>query len=447
MEPSMMDQRPQPNHLPTPEEPLIDSFDGEKLSISKSTCTEPKSFYAPQPTTPSSSGASQSSYSPVSTVSRKRSHDEIESENEITDSHITVTQTGPTHDFVMVDEEVEDGKQSQASATLFGPRLPEPPITPTRVGLIERRFMNNPRQYLLSLRAEADRLKARHAKSMKAIQQAHEKKKKTAEKTQRRQAAVATKITPPSRPKSVQSSPVEKVIHQVAPPHRSTRARQSTPVAINKTPARQSTPPPSNPRRQPVARKKTKITPKTEGSAHKKQKKGPGLVDIRQNAIKSTLNKRWEALGMNTNQGKGQYKLFEDAYIPPIDLDAVPDAGPSKREGAQLKELSKDDPVLSQLHPKEHEVAEWMRASAGEYLCQKRRFFLGLAQWWKFDYTECKPAHVQWFCNQDGNSSSYMHSVYKKWGWLDRSLYPEEILKNLSPLVDSSLKAAYPDAA
>ena len=406
-----VDKQAIPNPLPTPEEPALHSFDGNDGNVkeaSRSNDHEDRMVNAQE--------EEEERYSP---------HDEMEME----DTGATVTPLFQ-QDWDLFSERASEKMPCDTSCETSGP------TGKPRPGSVETVYNVNPKKYLadclseLAMFRQARRLAAEKAA---AKEKAKPKVVKRQKVTRSQVAALPTTVASPL-------SPPQEVAPEFVTPLRPSRVRHSTPAPKQSVPTALTTPPPTVPRR-PTPNRKVADTPKKSASkapVPKKQKpsktKPKSSINDKQDAIKARLNKRYEDQGMNTAGGKGAHWLFEDAYIPPLDLDQVSDPPPHERTEIVQKEVKTDDPCFARLHPKEVVVASWMRASASEYLTQKRRFFLGVVEWYRSGYPEVKRAHAQSFCNQDGNSTTYMHETFNRWGWFDRSAFPDEVLKNLPHL-------------
>jgi hypothetical protein len=70
-------------------------------------------------------------------------------------------------------------------------------------------------------------------------------------------------------------------------------------------------------------------------------------------------------------------------------------------------------------------LCQWLKMSAEEYQCQKRRIFLGFAIFVAHNERASKrqnfvTTQVQQSCNVDGtNKASRLCAVFQKWGWLE----------------------------
>ena len=434
-----------PNPLPTPEEPLRDSFDSND-GVSRP-MIETKAFEH------GADSQEKDQYTPQSIVGSKRSFDELDPEKEDSAATTEVARAGSSYsqDWQLFPEH---------ATTELSPAMVGATGKP-RVSVIAAAYNANPKQYLslcleqLHMMRKARREAAEQEKrkaaakaiaALSATKAAEREYDSSPEEVQsvpkaanKRQKTARRVVSSPSVALTPSSSTSD-IVHNIATPARPTRARQATPAPNMLATSTLSTPPPTAPRR-PTPSRKVADTPKKTASrtpAVKKPKpskaKPKSSINDKQDSIKARLNKRYEDQGMNTAGGKGAHWLFEDAYIPPMDLDQVAEPPMHERTEIVRKDLKTDDPCYNRLHPKEVIVASWMRASASEYLTQKRRFFLGVVEWYRSGYPEVKRAHAQSFCNQDGNSTTYMHETFKRWGWFERSQFPDEILNTLPQL-------------
>lgn len=125
--------------------------------------------------------------------------------------------------------------------------------------------------------------------------------------------------------------------------------------------------------------------------------------------------------------------LFEDAWTPDLrtlDGNDVVDMYPElpfrrKAEEASTK-LPRDhfiklnDPCLPLVHPREAEAAAAIGSkSLHEYLTQKRRLFLGYAEFARQRQPEIRAAHAQVMGSCDVNKVSNMHRAFERWGWIN----------------------------
>ena len=97
------------------------------------------------------------------------------------------------------------------------------------------------------------------------------------------------------------------------------------------------------------------------------------------------------------------------------------------------------------LHPAEIQLCQLADMTGPEYKCQKKRLFIGYAQFIEYNLNGaaawksqafCK-TQAQQSCNVDVNKVSKMHVAFTQWGWLEG---------NLSKGIGERLKEAYPKA-